>query len=278
MQLLLNTIMLEPNRWTAEHELTYPLVDLLAPIAVAGFAELELWGYHVDSIADGEVDRLAQGLDDHSLRAVGLGAYPSFHLAGAEDEEQRRRLERLVEIASRLGSDVFKIFPGRVASADADEAVWKRSAKRMIELSQRLCEHGMTLTLETHGGTLCDTLDSTHQLLERLPAEGVGICFQPYVEDDTDAAMAAFDTLMPRVQHVHLQNRGPGRVASLLADGEWTDYTRFLPHVRASGFDGPMCIEFTAGITPPEGVAFDLDLVLSNAGRDRDFIESVWSS
>ena len=275
MQLLLNTIMLEPNRWTAGHTLSRPLADLLDPMAAAGFSELEVWGYHLEGLSEAEVEHLAAALQARAMRAVGVGAYPSFHLEGAGDEEQRRRLDRLVAAAVRLGASVFKIFPGSVGSAQVDEAVWRRSVEGMRRLAGRTCEAEMALTLETHGGTLCDTLEGTRRLLDQLPDDGVGLCFQPYIEHDTSAAMAAFDALRPRVRHLHLQNRGPGG-AALLEEGDWTDYRRFLPHVRRSGFDGLMCLEFTAGITPAEGEAFDLAAVLANAARDRAFVERRW--
>ena len=218
MQLLLNTIMLEPNRWTAEHALTWPLVDLLDPMAAAGFRDLEVWGYHLDRLSEAGVEQLAGALEARGMRAVGVGAYPAFHLEGAQDEEERRSLEQLVGAAVRLGASVFKIFPGRVASAEADETVWRRSVEGMRRLAGRAAEAGMLLTLETHGGTLCDTLDGTRRLLEQLPEAGVGICFQPYVEHDTAEAMAAFDALGSRVRHLHLQNRKDG-AAALLEEG-----------------------------------------------------------
>ena len=275
MQLLLNTIMLEPNRWTADHALSRPLVDLLEPMAAAGFRDLEVWGYHLEGLSEAEVEHLAAALQARAMRAVGVGAYPSFHLERSDDEEQRRRLDRLVAAAVRLGASVFKIFPGSVGSAQVDEAVWRRSVERIRRLARRTGEAGLALTLETHGGTLCDTLEGTRCLLDRLPDDGVGLCFQPYIEHDTSAAMAAFDALRPRILHLHLQNRGPGG-AALLEEGDWTDYRRFLPHVRRSGFDGLMCLEFTAGITPAEGEAFDLAAVLANAARDRAFVERRW--
>lgn len=275
MQLLLNTIMLEPNRWTADHALSRPLAALLDPMAAAGFGDLEVWGYHLDRLSGAEVEYLAGALQVRGMRAVGVGAYPAFHLEGGEAEEQRRGLDRLLGAAVRLGSSVLKIFPGRVASADADETVWRRSVEGMRRLAGRTAEAGMLLTLETHGGTLCDSLDGTRRLLDQLPEDGVGICFQPYAEHDTAAAIAVFDALGPRVRHLHLQNRKDG-TAALLEEGDWTDYRRYLPHVRRSGFDGPMCLEFTAGITPAEGEAFDLDGVLANAARDRACVEDLW--
>ena len=138
----------------------------------------------------------------------------------------------------------------------------------------------MFLTLETHANTLCDTEESTLQLLDELsPCENVGLCFQPYTEGDTDAAIRMYDALRPHIRHVHLQNRlrADGSV-TLLEEGDWLDYRRLLPHIRDSGFDGPLCLEFTADMATPETANADPSRVLENAARDRDFTLEVWSS
>lgn len=278
MQLLLNTIMLEPKRWTADKHLTEPLVDLLQPVHEAGFSELELWGYHVDRLDDAAVEALDAGLRERSMRTVCVGAYPAFHLDGAEDEAEIARLEQVVSVSARLGATVFKIFPGRVGSADADKGVRRRSVDRIRALADRVGEQGMRLTLETHGNTLCDTLDSTQQLLDEVRRhDNIGICFQPYIDHDTDQAIATFDALLDCVWHVHLQNRGADRGTTLLEDGDWTDYRRFLPHLQDVRWDGVMCLEFTAGIVPAEGETFELATVIGNAKRDRLFVEGLWN-
>lgn len=277
MDLLLNTIMLEPNRWTPDHILSWPLVDLLELIDEAGFRDLELWGYHLDRLDGDGVAALDRGLQARSMRALCVGAYPSFHLEGELDTQQQQHLESLVVAGADLGASIFKIFPGRVASGDADEQIWQRTVDRLRALADRVGRDGMVLTLETHGGTLCDNLDSTLRLLSDLEGHGnTGICFQPYTDDDTDAAIATFDALKDNIGHVHLQNRNADRGMALLQDGVWTDYRRFLPHIKASGFDGALCIEFTAGIVPGDGETFDPVAVLGNAIADRRFIEACW--
>ena len=54
MNLLLNTIMLEVNRWDKDHRLTRPLIELVEPVAAAGFDRLEIWQYHVSDLSSGE--------------------------------------------------------------------------------------------------------------------------------------------------------------------------------------------------------------------------------
>jgi len=43
MQILLNTIMLEPRRWSVPKSVTIPLIKLLPRIKEQGFDELEIW-------------------------------------------------------------------------------------------------------------------------------------------------------------------------------------------------------------------------------------------
>ena len=138
----------------------------------------------------------------------------------------------------------------------------------------------MHLTLETHRNTLCDTQQSTLQLFDELgTCDNVGICFQPYTEQDTDAAIQMYDVLRPHICHVHLQNRRrvDGSITRL-EEGDWLDYRRLLPHIRYSGFDGPLSLELTADMVTPDRPNIDSNQALENATRDRDFTLEMWSS
>jgi hypothetical protein len=99
------------------------------------------------------------------------------------------------------------------------------------------------------------------------------------VDHDTQATIDFYDSIAHRVHHLHLQNRlSAERQTVCLADGDWVDYRRLLPHVRDGGFDGIACIEFTAGITPAAGETFALEDVIGNAVSDRDFVQLVWGT
>ena len=277
MQLLFNTIMLEPNRWTAPGRLTRPLAALLEPVRQAGFRELEIWQYHISGLNPSGVEGLASRMRDLGMRAAAAGAYPRLHLSGSEAQAEQHLLDTLADYAALLGCTTLKIFPGRVASADAEADVRRLSLERIRRLADCLGERGIALTLETHGGTLCDTLDATCRLLDELGScDNAGVCMQPFTGDDTEAAISAFDRLFDRVRHLHLQNRSDAGDFCLLEEGTWIDYRRFLCHVRDAAFDGIACLEFTEGIAPPADAPLDLRGVLGNARRDRDFVHEVW--
>ena len=280
MRLLLNTIMLEVNRWTKDKTLTRPLAALLAPIAAAGFSELEIWQYHISRLTRDEVTALKDQLDDLELQTVALGAYPLLHLEGAEAEEEEADLDQLVDYAEILGATTFKIFPGRLASADTDKASWQRSTDRLRNLAARLAQSGMDLTLETHGNTLCDTQESTQRLLADLgTVPNLGLCFQPYTDQGTEETLALFAALGPAIRHIHLQNRSRAENAcTLLAEGDWYDCTRLLQHAKASGFDGLLSLEFTAGLFPSGGAIFDPQTVIDNAVEDSNFVLQTWNA
>lgn len=151
------------------------------------------------------------------------------------------------------------------------------SLERIRRLGDCLGERGITLTLETHGGTLCDNLEATCRLLDELGScDNAGICLQPFPGDGTEKAVAAFNRLFDRVRHLHLQNLSDAGDFCRLEEGTWIDYRRFLSHVRDASFDGIACLEFTEGIAPPGGAPLDPRAVLGNARRDCDFVLEIW--
>jgi sugar phosphate isomerase/epimerase len=281
MQILFNTIMIEPNKWADDKTPQRPLIELLPALAEAGFDALEIWQYHASSLDTRGISHLASTLREQSQKAVGLGAYPFLHLEGPEGDEATTRLGRLVAYAASIGVSVFKIFPGRVPSAQADSAIWTRSLLQLRGIAQQLAERKITLSLETHRNTLCDTEESTLRLLAGLSdLDNIGICFQPYTDQDTDAAISFYQTLAPHVRHVHLQNRSSaiGGACCRLSEGDWIDYTRLLPAIQSGGFDGPFSLEFTADMPTPKDTGGDLKNALDNAAKDRDFVLEIWGS
>ena len=276
MELLLNTVMLEVNRWTQDHQLTAPLIDLLPGIKRAGFNALEVWQYHLSRLDRAELDALIHRLDELDMRVDVVGVYPLLHQTGPEADAATTLAERMVDYTALLNANVVKAFAGRVASGDADEACRARSVAQLRKIAEQAAKHDMGMTVETHGNTLADTTESTVQLLDELSdVLNLGICYQPYTFKDTDAALAEYDAVAHAVRHVHLQNRDDDGNCRL-PDG-WLDYRRLLTHIRAAGFTGPLSLEFTAGLFPSEGEPFDVQVILDNAEKDRAFVEEVWN-
>jgi hypothetical protein len=63
-----------------------------------------------------------------------------------------------------------------------------------------------------------------------------------------------------------------------LAEGDWYDCTRLLQHAKASGFDGLLSLEFTAGLFPSAGAIFDPQTVIDNGVEDSNFVLQTWNA
>ncbi len=272
-RLLLNTIALDPNRWTADKTPHFALCDLLLPIAEAGFRGLEVWQHHVAREDDRAVAALRRQADDLGLDFPVVGLYPTLHHEGEAERQAFDTARRVLDHARRLGASVVKLFVGSKGTAETTEAEYARS----LTFVQALCEEArtrhLTLTGETHPDTLFDTLSATRRFLQDVGAENFKVCFQPYDFTDTPRAVADYAALREQVLHVHLQGRKDDGL-SLLAAAD-LDYDILLKALARHHFDGFLCLEFVAGCVVPDPAVFDLAHVLETAQQDRDFVLSL---
>ena len=100
MQILLNTILIEPNRWAPDKTPHRPLSEHLTTFQRAGLQTLEIWQYHVSTLDARGLANLSTHLNACALRPVALGAYPFLHLDGPEGDEAMVQLGRTVAYAS----------------------------------------------------------------------------------------------------------------------------------------------------------------------------------
>lgn len=274
-KLLLNTIMLEKTRWAAEKRPHPDLLDLLPRIAgLTGFRRIEVWQYHISGKSVSEMEKLRGAAEKLGLSFAVVGAYPIINRAGKEKEEQLQRLRHTLECAHQLGADLVKFFAGGVSTRDASETDWLASVQFLQEVLDDAAGMNLAMTVEAHANTLGDCVPSLRRLLESVQRPHLKICFQPFQFDSLDETLRDFNLLKADITHIHLQNR-KGSEMSLLAEGQ-LDYRAYLTHVRESGFQGYLCLEFTKDII--QRGEFDRDRVLKNAEIDRQFIAEVWNA
>jgi sugar phosphate isomerase/epimerase len=269
---LLNTVALDPHRWTADKIPFFDLPDLLNPIRSVGFTDLEIWQYHLDHlrVSVGELGRM---LDNRGMATRIVGIYPKLHLDGAEREKELSHMMGLVDIAAELGAAVIKMFVGSVGSAQVSDADYDRSVGFLNALLARAEQHDLLIAGETHENTLFDTPDSLEATLRVLNNPCMKVCFQPYDWKKTRQAVEDFDRLFEHIVHLHFQGRRDGRM--VLLENADLDYERFVRHVVRRRFDGFSSIEFVKDCVVDRPEDMDLDLVLENARRDRLFLSAL---
>lgn len=273
MDLLLNTIALDPNRWTPEKIPYYTLERLLPHIAGTDFDAVEVWQYHVSHATEAEVRGYRERGDDLGLAFPILGLYPQLHLKGDACQQEMDAVQRLLDYAGLLDARIVKIFPGILGSSATTEANYARSIDFMQEMARRAAAANLTITAETHENTLCDTRDACIRFLDDVDAENLKVCYQPYDFTDTVQAISDYESLAEHVIHVHYQGRKNDQM-SLLKNAD-LDYIAITGALAAHGFDGYLCIEFVKDCVVPTPADFDLMHVLRNARRDYTFVQKA---
>ncbi len=112
IQILLNSIALDPNRWTFDKIAYFHLDQLLDHVAKAGFHFVEVWQYHISRAAESEIRKYHKIANSLSLTFPVIGMYPRLHFSGRERQNELDRIEMLINYAKLLGTDIIKVFVG----------------------------------------------------------------------------------------------------------------------------------------------------------------------
>ena len=270
IKVLLNSIALDPNRWTKDKTPLYRLDQLLGPISKAGFHFMEVWEHHVSEESQAHIEAIREMANSLQLSFPVVGMYPQLHLEGEERLIESARIEKLLVYAKLLGATVVKIFVGTRSSTAITDKEYERSVEFIKETTSRAEALDLTITGETHQKTLFDTVESCKRFIGDVNSSRFKICYQPYDLRHTEHAINDYERLATDVIHVHYQGR-QGSSMELLENSD-LDYRKLTQALANRSFRGFICIEFTKESVVKDLQDFKLETVLSNARRDRDFI------
>jgi sugar phosphate isomerase/epimerase len=273
MFILLNSIALDPNRWTADKIPHIRLFNLLEPIAETGFKNVEVWQQHVLLEEIETVVGIKDAGDKLGVTFPIVGAYPKLHLIGQDRQQEIDKLVQLVKRARILGAKVVKIFVGSKGSEELNKVEYERSVAFLGQLVTLADEHGLTVTGEMHKKTLFDSVASTLHLMESIASDKFGVCFQPYDFGSTDQAVLDFISVAGNTLHVHFQGKKNGRLDYL--EHSDINYARLTKELISHSFNGYLCIEFVKDCVVKDPDAFNLATVLDNAKQDKKYIARI---
>jgi len=273
MQILLNTIMLEPKRWHSPKSITVPLIKLLPDIKKAGFNKLEIWGYHIWNMNEDEISSLSEELKRRNMAAPSVGSYLT------EQGSPRRKeilnvAEKYLCLCQKFESKRLRIFYGSKNFEESSQDYLQFIDQVFREIFEVGQNKGIQVMPEMHEGTVIGSIEGLQRVLEKWGENpNFGVIYQPY-EFRTKPALKALDAALGHIQSVHLQNRHNGHFAAL-PEGD-IDYRQILRKLAVSGYAGPFVLEFTEGIISSSIENFDYRDVLNSATRDRDWLKSTW--
>lgn len=202
-----------------------------------GFDGIEIWAPHARDMAD---DWAA--LPERPDVAMLSGYLP---LGTADFDASAAR--GLVDLTTRWKAPKLRLFAGQMGwdqANAADRASISRDLRLVADMAQ---DQGLRVAIETHPGTLADSLTATCDLMQMLDHPAIGLNFDVlHVWEGGTDPLAALEPLAPYLCHVHLKNVtmrerltvfAPGNVHD--ADGDRTgmcplfegvlDYGRIMP-------------------------------------------------
>jgi sugar phosphate isomerase/epimerase len=244
----------------------HPIGDVLDPIARAGFRALEISTapQHLDLADAHGLQALRDGMARLGLRPHSLHA-PFGHdvnLTSPDASQRRDALDRLVraaDVLQVLGGAYYVVHPG----GEDQRWIWEREARlgHSVEGLTRVWEacrrRGQMLVVETPlPHLLGGQPEDFAWVLERLPAEGTGVCLDTSHTSLGGSLFEAIDRFGPRLVHVQASDNH-GVTDDHLPPGEGQiDWRRVLSSLERVGYRGTLMLE----------VAGDGDVV-GNAAR-----------
>jgi 3-dehydroshikimate dehydratase len=245
--------------------------ELSGYIRQHGFDGIEIWAPHAREMAD-DWAALPERPDVAMLSGyLPLGTIDFYPSAARE----------LVDLTSRWQAPKLRLFAGQMGwdqASVADRAAIIRDLRLVADMAQ---DQGLQIAIETHPGTLADSLTATCDLMQMLNHRAIGLNFDVlHVWEGGTDPVDALDRLAPYLCHVHLKNVttrdrltvfAPGNVHD--ADGDRTgmcrlfdgvlDYNRILPALPQR-LD--MSLEWF-GPDPAKVMAGDLAVIRRTANR-----------
>jgi hypothetical protein len=247
----LGTVCLERTRW-GKREPSFLVSDWLPRVAADGFDGVELWENHFLAVNEAEQKRLVEG-------SAIVGVYNSY--AGFEDLDAAAR-ERSLQAVVRLGAPAVKYNLG------ADAARLPEYRRNLLAWVEQLPADCRALC-ECHPGTVLERVEDAAAFFADLDPVRFGVI--THASGEPDGIADGFSAFGARIQHLHVQLRGPEDDPAVCANRERLDAC--FEAVKCCGFEGSVALEFTRGIGKDE----DIETLYTNVCVDLAYCREALS-
>ncbi len=217
------------------------IVDL---VVKAGIGAIE-WGGDVH-VPPGDLAAAAQVkamMTDHGLVTSSYGSYYRVCSAGNPP------FQAVLDTAVELGVPTIRVWAGRKASADADEAYRQKFKAETLRIAESAEAAGLDIAFEYHLDTLTDTEASARRVLRECDRENIKTYWQPLAGDSLSESGKRLEAVLPRLSNLHVFHcivTDSGKERRSLAEGR-DAWQKYFSLVEAHGGERYALIEFVSG-------------------------------
>lgn len=167
------------------------------------FQGIELWGVHARNLTR-QPNRNRDWLARFGLVVPMISDY--LPLDGNE-QALTCKMNDLCRLAVNWGARKIRTFAGGKGSAQTHAGERALLVTRLRQLCRQAGDHGLWLVVETHPGTLADSLASTLRLIGEVDHPALKINFDTlHVWEGGDDPLTAHRILRPHIAHYHFKN------------------------------------------------------------------------
>lgn len=173
-------------------------------IELAVKADLEgiEWGGDIH-VPPGDYNRAAE-ISQMTIQAgLEIISYGSYYRVGCENEN-RVSFEEILQTAVELKAPEIRVWAGNRGSEDANETYWEAVISDSRKVASLAEMNGVKVNYEYHGGTLTDTKESAHRLMNEVDHHNTGLYWQPAVGLDVESRIESIKTLNRWLTHLHV--------------------------------------------------------------------------
>jgi sugar phosphate isomerase/epimerase len=232
---------------TTSSLLSLRLHEVIRLAAQTGFDGVELaccTPHFTRAHAERDFEAVGDMLRDAGLKLVALHVVTNLTDPYTVDEEVAMASD-FIRVARRVGTDCMVITAGRPASLKAMPDKWQNCVTGLRALAADADRRGVRLLLSIQRGTLADSVASVSRLFDQMGGESIDIALDiGHVLAAGGDVRAFAEFFQPRIALVRVQDFAPGAPEEEwmpLGEGQG-DFSAFLAFLRASGYDGPLCL------------------------------------
>jgi sugar phosphate isomerase/epimerase len=163
------------------------------------------------------------------------------NLALPADPENLKDCKAALSFAKSAGARSVFVLPGMINPGQSRRQALENSAENLKALVDAGQNAGVALTIEPHVHGLLESVEMTHELLDRVP--GLKLTLDPAHYLSLGFRQDEIETLCPHTGHVHLRQARPGVLQSKMDEGT-INFPALFGALRDAGYDGWLAIEY----------------------------------
>lgn len=206
---------------------------ILTELSQSGLAGIE-WGgdSHVPPGDTKKAERIRKWTREAGLAVSAYGSYYAFDELLENPLAQGPSQEAVLDTAEALGTDMIRIWPGRIGSAEASTHWFESVVDATRTFADLATGRGIRLGFEFHNNSLTDSPAATLRLLSAIDRDNVSTFWQTNGGDVASDNLASLPLLRDHISHLHchhlIANQSPPYAPLHEGTEEWLAYLKAI--------------------------------------------------